>query len=45
MMVIVSKAEKAVREGGRATTLGKDIMSAFNNVRREGVIRALRQVQ
>lgn len=41
MILTVSKVEQAMAEGDHATLLGKDIVSAFNNVRRKGVIEAL----
>ena len=39
----VSQAETALKQGKRDTLLGKDIVSAFNNVRKERVLQALRE--
>lgn len=41
MMPTSSKAERAIAKGKRATLLGKGIMSAFNRVRKEKLVRLL----
>jgi len=43
MMITLSKAQRSVKKGDRAFLLGKDIVSAFNNVRRESLISRLRE--
>lgn len=41
MMITMSKVERAMKGGSRATLLGKDVVSAFNNLRKEGTLEAL----
>lgn len=43
MMLTVSHAERAIKEGKKATLLGKDIVSTFNNVRKPRLMQLLRQ--
>jgi len=41
MMQNISKVERGLKEGKRVTLLGKDVVSAFNNLRREGMLESL----
>ena len=41
MMLTISQAEQALTEGKRATLLGKDIVRASNDVRRQGIPEGL----
>ena len=42
LMITVNKVEEALANGERATLLGKDIVSAFNQVRRTEILKSLR---
>lgn len=44
LMLTVSKVEQAVSRGDRATLLGRDITSAFNHLRKEGLLAPLELV-
>jgi len=43
MMILVSRAKKELGEAHKVTLLGKDIVSAFNNVRREPLLARMEQ--
>ena len=42
LMLTMSTAMMAIKSGMRATLLGKDIVAAFNHLRREGTLETLR---
>ena len=42
-MLAVSKVERDLAKGHQVTMLGKDGVSAFNNLRREGILQSLRE--
>ena len=43
LVLTTSIARRAIANGERATLLGKDIVSAFNHLRKEGVLTSLRE--
>ena len=42
LMVTISHIQRTQGKGGRATLLGKDVVSAFNNLHTEGTMQSLR---